>query len=275
MIFWGIAGALFLAVWLWFGIAARRDRQKRERFLRAPFPKNWAKIIRVHVPIAARIPSELRSRYARRIKEFLMEKAFEPCGGLACVSDKIAVVVAANASLLALGRDVPAWRALRSVLIYPKAFRLDDPTENYAASADGEAQPFPATEEVCENDGESRSSGSVIFSQERILRDAAFSGNAQNVIIHEFAHQFADTEPLFFPRERIVAWELLFKKEMTRLQSGASDTILDEYGADDPAEFFAVSTEAFFGTPRALRRAHPEVYAALSEIYGLDPATWV
>lgn len=203
-----------------------------------------------------------------------MGKIFEPCGGLAEVSDKIALIVAANTSLLALGRDVPAWRALHSVLIYPRAFRLENPQGNVPASADGEAFPLPAEEEAPENDGESRSSGSVIFSQERILRDCAFSDNAQNVIIHEFAHQFADTEPLFFPRERVSAWEALFKREMARLQSGASDTILDEYGADEPAEFFAVSTEAFFGTPHALRRAHPEVYAALAEIYALDPANW-
>lgn len=274
MIFWSIAGTLFLVTALWLGVAAWRDRQNRERFLSAPLPKNWTKLIRIHVPIAEKIPRELRPRYARRIKAFLMEKTFEPCGGLAEISDKIALIVAANASLLALGRDVPAWRALHSVLIYPRAFRLDSPEDDYAGSAESEILPIPAEEESAENDGESRSFGSVIFSQERILRDCAFSSNIQNVIIHEFAHQFADTEPLFFPRERLAEWETLFQKEMAKLQSGASDTILDEYGADDPAEFFAVSTEAFFGTPQALRRAHPEVYAALAAIYALDPASW-
>lgn len=274
MIFWGIAGSLVLVGSVWLSFAAWRNRRKRLDFLRAPFPKSWIKIIRVHVPIAAKIPHVLRPRYARRIKEFLMEKNFEACGGLENVSDKIAVIIAANASLLTLGRDIPAWHALHSVLIYPKAFRLHDPTENLPASADGEAQPIPEEYEFPENDGESRSSGSVIFSQERILRDAAFSGNAQNVILHEFAHQFADTEPLFFRRESLAAWELLFQKEMARLQSETSDTILDEYGADDPAEFFAVSTEAFFGTPHALQRSHPEVYDALSEIYNLDPGSW-
>lgn len=273
MIFWSVAGIILFSGACWLGISAWRRRFRRERFLNAPFPKSWSKIIRIHVPLASKIPSELRSRYARRIKEFLMKKTFEPCGGLAEISDKIALIVAANASLLTLGRDFPAWRALQSVLIYPRAFRLQDPTENLAASADGDALPLPA-EEDSENDGESRAFGTVILSQERILRDCAFSGNAQNVIIHEFAHQFADTEPVCFPRERIVAWERLFKEEMERLRAASSDTILDEYGADDPAEFFAVSTEAFFGTPNALRRAHPEVYGALTEIYALNPAEW-
>ena len=274
MIFCCVAGMLFLTGLLVAALPAWRARRRRERFLEAPFPKAWAKIIRTHVPHAAKIPRPLRARYARRIKEFLMEKTFEPCGGLGEVSDKIAVIVAANASLLTLGREAPAWRFLHSVLIYPRAFRLHDPQETLAASADGEAIPLPTEEEPPENDGESRAFGSVILSQERVLRDAAFSGNAQNVIIHEFAHQFADTEPLYFPREHLERWEALFKKEMARLRSGASDTILDEYGADDPAEYFAVCTEAFFGTPRALRRAHPEAYAALAEIYALDPAGW-
>ncbi len=274
MIFCCIAGMLLLAGLLVAVLPAWQARRRRERFLAAPFPKDWAKIIRVNVPHAARIPRPLRARYARHIKEFLMGKTFEPCGGLNEVSDKIAVIVAANASLLALGREAPAWRALHSVLVYPRAFRLHDPQETLAASADGEATPLPTEEEPPENDGESRAFGSVILSQERILRDAAFSGNAQNVIIHEFAHQFADTEPLYFPQERLARWGTLFKKEMARLRSGASDTILDEYGADDPAEFFAVCTEAFFGTPRTLRRAHPEAYAALTEIYALDPADW-
>lgn len=268
-----IAGIVFVVVLCLTGIAARRNRLRRERFLSAPFPKAWARIIRVNVPGSEKIPRTLRSRYARRIKEFLMDKTFEPCGGLSEVSDKIAVIVAANASLLTLGRDIPAWKALRSVLIYPSAFCSRDPAGSIAASADGEPEPVPA-EEKTENDGESRSSGTVTLSRERILRDCAFSGNAQNVIIHEFAHQFADTEPLCFPREKISAWERLFKKEMAHLQSGESNTILDEYGADDPAEFFAVSTEAFFGTPKTLRRAHPEIYDALSEIYALSPADW-
>lgn len=276
MVFFTVAAALFAAGLLWLGVSARRAHARRERFLNAPFPREWAKIIRREVPLAARIPRELRPRYARRVKEFLLDKTFEPCGGLAEISTKTAVVVAANASFLALGRDVPAWRALRSVLIYPTSFRLEDPTETAPASADdADALRVPVSDEAPRNDGESRAAhGVVILSHERLLRDAAYSGNAQNVVVHEFAHQFADTEPLFFPRERVRAWEALFDKEMARLRARDAASILDDYGADDPAEFFAVSTEAFFGTPRELRRAHPEVYAALAEIYALNPAEW-
>lgn len=266
MIFFGISTAVFLGVLLFIGVSAFRKHSQKNRFLRAPFPEKWAKIIKQYVPAAAKIPRSLRSRYARQIKTFLMEKNFEACDSLASVSDKIAVCVAANASLLSLGRDVPAWESLQSVLIYPGAFRSRK--QNVDSSDTLELSDSEA------NDGESNAGSSVILSQERILRDIAYSENPQNVIIHEFAHQFADTARIPFPKERTANWQKIFEKEMLRLQNDDPKTILDEYGADDPAEFFAVSTEAFFCTPERLRQAHRTVYEALSEIYALDPANW-
>jgi len=48
--------------------------------------------------------------------------------------------------------------------------------------------------------------------------------------------------------------------------------VLDEYGATDPAEFFAVATESFFETPRELRQAYPRLYEELKRFYQQDPA---
>ena len=42
----------------------------------------------------------------------------------------------------------------------------------------------------------------------------------------------------------------------------------------NPAEFFAVATEAFFERPRALREKQPELYAQLAEFYRQDPASY-
>jgi Mlc titration factor MtfA (ptsG expression regulator) len=51
-------------------------------------------------------------------------------------------------------------------------------------------------------------------------------------------------------------------------------TLIDPYGAEDPAEFFAVSTEVFFERPGPMRSRHPDLYAALVAFYGTDPAAW-
>ena len=50
--------------------------------------------------------------------------------------------------------------------------------------------------------------------------------------------------------------------------------VLDEYGAENPAEFFAVASESFFLKPCEIRNMHPELYRELSGFYSLDPAEW-
>jgi Mlc titration factor MtfA (ptsG expression regulator) len=50
------------------------------------------------------------------------------------------------------------------------------------------------------------------------------------------------------------------------------DTPLDPYGAELPAEFFAVASEAFFETPDMLRAEYPDVYEQLKLFYRQDPS---
>jgi Mlc titration factor MtfA (ptsG expression regulator) len=52
-------------------------------------------------------------------------------------------------------------------------------------------------------------------------------------------------------------------------------TLIDQYGAKNPAEFFAVVTEAFFERPHALQRLHPALYEELSRFYRQDPRSFV
>jgi len=48
--------------------------------------------------------------------------------------------------------------------------------------------------------------------------------------------------------------------------------LLDPYGAEHPAEFFAVTSEAFFTDPHALREEFPGVYEQLKLFYRQNPA---
>ena len=66
-------------------------------------------------------------------------------------------------------------------------------------------------------------------------------------------------------------------KEFAALQSAdeaGTPTVLDTYGATNPAEFFAVVTEAFFERPRALRARHPELYAEFARFFHQDPSRY-
>ena len=63
-------------------------------------------------------------------------------------------------------------------------------------------------------------------------------------------------------------------KELCEMVERGKRTVLDDYGATNPAEFFAVSTETFFERPSALYREHPELFGQLKRFYGLDPLEW-
>ena len=49
---------------------------------------------------------------------------------------------------------------------------------------------------------------------------------------------------------------------------------MDDYGATNPAEFFAVASETFFEQARSMQRKHPELYKQLRNYYRIDPARW-
>jgi len=51
-------------------------------------------------------------------------------------------------------------------------------------------------------------------------------------------------------------------------------TVIDGYGASEPAEFFAVVTEVFFGRPHELAAEAPTVYGELAKLYRTNPMQW-
>jgi Mlc titration factor MtfA (ptsG expression regulator) len=129
--------------------------------------------------------------------------------------------------------------------------------------------------------GESWHRGSVVLSWEDIKEGAADIHDGYNVVFHEFAHQLddagasMDTASVFQDSSRFVAWARVFQEDYEKLRQDVShdrETFLDEYGATDPMEFFAVATEYFFELPRELRQHHPELYQELKFFYQQDPA---
>lgn len=49
-------------------------------------------------------------------------------------------------------------------------------------------------------------------------------------------------------------------------------TVIDPYAAENPAEFFAVISEAFFEMPLVVKLRFPAVYEQLALFYRQDPA---
>jgi Mlc titration factor MtfA (ptsG expression regulator) len=73
---------------------------------------------------------------------------------------------------------------------------------------------------------------------------------------------------------RYQTWARVLSEEFQQLRRAAADgqeTVLDTYGAKNPAEFFAVATETFFEKPGRLQERHPALYDQLKEFYRQDP----
>ncbi|PWQ92543.1 hypothetical protein DKW60_20685 [Leucothrix pacifica] len=70
----------------------------------------------------------------------------------------------------------------------------------------------------------------------------------------------------------------MFTDEFQRLQQAAyrgDETLIDQYGATEPAEFFAVVTETFFEQPAQMASQHAALFAELKGYYKVDPRDWL
>jgi Mlc titration factor MtfA (ptsG expression regulator) len=205
---------------------------------------------------------------------FLAEKPFIGCAGLA-VTEEIRVTIAAQACLLMLNRRRPSYFAqLRQILVYPGAFLVDRVHTDGAGVLQDQRRALA---------GESWSQGQVILSWQDTLDGAAVVDDGQNVVIHEFAHQLdqengqANGAPVLSGRRHQQRWSRVMAHEFARLQAQADageHTLLNHYGATDPAEFFAVASEVFFEQAERLAAEHPALYRELAAFYRLNPLSW-
>ena len=108
--------------------------------------------------------------------------------------------------------------------------------------------------------------------------------DGKNVVYHEFAHQLdqedgvADGAPLLERHSAYASWAAILGEEYEKLirkKKRHRKTVIRKYGATNPAEFFAVATEAFFEKPRQLDKRHPELYQELKDYYKVDPLEWL
>jgi Mlc titration factor MtfA (ptsG expression regulator) len=247
-------------------------KERRRRRLRGrPFPKEWLALIQRHVVFFRRLSVSDRTELLGHVQVFLAEKRFEGCGGFE-ITDEVRVTVAAQACLLLLHRRTDYFPGLLTILVYPFSYMVEEKRqiaehlwEEGAVSRLGET---------------GRRMGSLVLSWGAVKHGAADPADGKNVVLHEFAHQLdyenhaADGLPALATREQQLAWAAVMKAEFASLQAADQSgipTLLDTYGATNPAEFFAVSVEAFFERPRALRDRHPKLYAQLRNYFRQDP----
>lgn len=243
--------------------------RRRRQLLAEPFPADWLGYLQQNFALYARLTEAERATLRDELRLFVAEKDWEGCGGLV-LTDEIKVTVAAQACLLLLGIDRDSFDRVHTILVYPSGFR----------SPDGWVGPdgvvYPDTGML----GQAWYRGPVILAWDDVLAGGRNDRDGRNVVLHEFAHQLdyldgsADGAPPMKSGAQAQKWHDVMAAEYDRLAADAEHgrpKVLDAYGATNPAEFFAVATEAFFEKPVQMRDRHPALYEVMRDYYCQDP----
>jgi len=266
-----ILGLLSGIIAVWFLL--RHFRSARRRALRAgPFPDDWIEILNRNVRLYRVLPRDLRDELHRHVNVFLEEKTFEGCGGLT-ITDEIRVTIASLACVLLLNRKTNYFPGFSTILVYPETYvapvvRRDGLVETLDESARA---------------GESWHQGPVVLSWADVMRGGSHGRDGFNVVLHEFAHKLdeenrdSDGLPVLGSDSQYKTWAEVLNREYEMLRAHAErgePTVLDDYAATSPSEFFAVATETFFEKPIELKEERPLLYEELKKFYQVDPSNW-
>ncbi|MBS0370288.1 MAG: zinc-dependent peptidase [Proteobacteria bacterium] len=245
--------------------AFRRWRRRRTADRMQVAPSQWERIEQ-SLPFLDFLPAPDRPRLRRLALEFLADKQIHGAEGVN-VTDDMLLSIALQACLPILHIGLDAYADWVGIVVYPGDFIIP----RTVIDEDGIVHEYD--DEVL---GEAWEGGPVLLSW--------FDGEAQpegiNVVIHEFAHKLdmgngeVDGYPALPADMSATDWAAAFQPafdDFCRRVDGGEDTLLDPYGAEHPAEFFAVMSEAFFETPGLLKSEYPAVYRQLSLFYRQDP----
>lgn len=266
---------------IWIGLTALAialpfmvPRWRLRRALAKPLPPEAEAILRRNIPVYRHMSAELQQQLRRMVVQFLYQKQFVGCEGLV-VTDEMAVTIAGQACMLLLNRPSKVYPALHTILLYPTEFVAQ------RAEVGPGGVVTPGQQSML---GESWDDGRVVLSWDNVRRGAADWTDGHNVVLHEFAHQLdsesgrANGAPYLGNPASYREWSEVLSRDYQNLRLRTMyrmETVMDPYGATNPAEFFAVATETFYEKPYQLAEHHPELFAEFLKYYRVDPREWM
>ena len=219
-------------------------------------------LVRKAIPQSVELNEPLQSLFEDTTKAMASRTRFEGCAGFEVLDDQ-RLVIAAHASLMLLGTKDYYFKSVRSILVYPNTI---------TRSSDGHT-----THAI----GEAWDTGNVILSWPAVRNINTRS--KQNVVIHEFAHhldgldgEMGGSIPFASSADQ-TRWREVASQEFAQHVAAVNRgkrTLLDPYGANNRAEFFAVTSECFFQAPQPLKDHHPVLFDLLTTFYQTDPLHW-
>jgi Mlc titration factor MtfA (ptsG expression regulator) len=245
----------------------RHHGERRER-LEAGFDPAWRGVLAERVRTWAQLDDPGRARLEQLTLQLLVDLHWEAAQGFE-LTDDIEVTVAADAAVLLLGLPDDSFRRVHTVLVHPTTVVLQgEHSQVPGIVSDG---PMPIL-------GQADLHGPVLIVWDAVVGEARHPGSGHNVVFHEFAHRLdmltgeADGAPPMPDVATSQRWVQVCTDVYRQVAEGPGSRVLRSYAGVNPAEFFAVATEAFFDAPVALRHEHPDLYDVLGDFYGQDPA---
>lgn len=247
-----------------------RHHRRRRELLEAGFRPEWRHLLEQRLPDWQHLDDAERSRVEELALTQLVELRWEAAGGFELTAE-IEVTIAAHASLLLLGLPFDVFAGVRTVLVHPTTLVLSG--EHSQVQGIVSDDPMAIL-------GQADLHGPVLIVWDAVLDAARHPGSGHDVVLHEFAHRLdmangvADGTPPMDP-EAVERWVAVCTAAYDRVVAGHGGRSLRPYAGVNPAEFFAVATEAFFESPRLLNGEHRELYEVLAGFYRQDPlARW-
>jgi hypothetical protein len=238
---------------------------------RRGLPDHWASIVEEHVAVWRVLDEGERALLESTSDWLLRHKHWEAAQGFALV-DQITVTIAAQAALLVIGLGVHAYREVSAIIVYPTAMQSRGV---YAGPVQG-----TVSEGIVPVFGEAHDRrGPVLLAWDQAEDAARHPGRGHNVVFHEFAHKLdmlddiLDGTPRLERRGQLERWVAVCTEAYGALRAGIERPPLQPYGATNPAEFFAVATEAFFDVPVTLEQHEPKLYEVMRDFFNQDPAS--
>lgn len=250
----------------------RQKRSRRRRLFNSAFPLVWSQFLREDFPLYSQLPDEIRGQLEGRILVFLDEKIILGRNGQ-LINDRVKLLIAAQACLLIVNKMTNYYPGFKTILVYPEPFVVNE------LQHDGLLQSNVLSVRA----GESWHRGPVVLAWSQVLQGASNTRDGHNVVLHEFAHKLdeqnnaMDGLPILPRHSQYASWAKVlneeFEEQKENKRLGHAD-VIDSYGAQSPAEFFAVVTEVFFERPKLLSTKHPKLYEQFKLFYEVDPITW-
>lgn len=201
-------------------------------------------------PFLARLAADDQLALRSLVGRFLQRKEFTGAHELQ-VSDDMAVAIAAQACLPVLHLGLGWYDDFTGIVVHPGAMLARRKTTDHAGVVHDYREALL---------GEAMHGGPVTLSWQDVAASGASAERGHNVVIHEFVHKIdmkdgaADGCPPLPSRAAEAHWQAVMQPAFDRFceqvsmadRFGAQPPWLDAYGATAPAEFFAVTCEAYF-----------------------------